>query len=344
MAVMGCATSKLDDLPAVALCRDRCNFLDDAVRMRYALADAHVGYMQSLVAVGVSLHRVFDHVANYSDSETKGDAVAAAIDGAGDSLGNCSGDGKDDDDDGGGSESLKNNHVIEHETLGSINYEKNQPAQSVAYHSFPESGANSYQYFDSSTAYNGEIITGFFHAPKPSPLSASGGDYASDSKPPPSPPRNSAWDFLNLFDESYKLQQYSPMEDARDEEGGQEAAKEVRNFDDGVGNYSNVAENEGQGRREDAEEKRENEDSKKRSDSTTIAHAEAQIAIRSASEAMREIQVLFERASESGSVVSKMLEAGKLNYHPKNSVYQGINQTSTLNIPNFPDHKTELKT
>ncbi|XP_034676169.1 protein ALTERED PHOSPHATE STARVATION RESPONSE 1-like isoform X2 [Vitis riparia] len=352
---MGCATSKLDDLPAVALCRDRCNFLEDSVQLRYDLADAHVAYMQSLTTIGVSLHRVFDHVANHSDSKTKDDAVAAATACAGDSLGNRSGsdcshlqfrsDSEDDND--GGSESLKNNYVLEHETLGSINYEKNHPAQSVACYSFPDYGPNSYQYFDSSTAYNGEMITGFFHAPSPSPLPASGGGYGSDSKPPPSPPRNSAWDFLNLFDESYKLQPYSPMrglEGVRDE-GKQEVAKEERKFDDGAGNCSKVAEEEGQGRnigqsgtsasREDAVvecaahtmEKRENVDSDKepveeRSDSATIAPTGTQGVMRSVSEAMREIHVLFERASESGGGVSKMLEAGKLNYHPKSGVYQ----------------------
>ena len=371
---MGCATSKLDDLPAVALCRDRCNFLEDAVQLRYDLADAHVAYMQSLTTIGVSLHRVFDHVANHSDCKTKDDAVAAATACAGDSLGNRSGSDSshlqfrsDSEDDNDGS-SLKNNYVLQHETLGSINYEKNHPAQSVAYYSFPDYGPNSYQYFDSSTAYNGEMITGFFHAPSPSPLPASGGGYGSDSKPPPSPPRNSAWDFLNLFDESYKLQPYSPMlgsEGVRDE-GKQEVAKEERKFDDGAGNCSKVAEEEGQGRnigqsgtsasREDAVvecaahtmEKRENGDSDKepveeRSDSATIAPTGTQGVMRSVSEAMREIQVLFERASESGGGVSKMLEAGKLNYHPKSGVYQGINLTSTLKIPNFSDHMTELK-
>nr|CAN74079.1 hypothetical protein VITISV_000980 [Vitis vinifera] len=342
---MGCATSKLDDLPAVALCRDRCNFLEDAVQLRYDLADAHVAYMQSLTTIGVSLHRVFDHVANHSDSKTKDDAVAAATACAGGSLGNRSGsdsshlqfrsDSEDDND--GSSESLKNNYVLEHETLGSINYEKNHPAQSLAYYSFPDYGPNSYQYFDSSTAYNGEMITGFFHAPSPSPLPASGGGYGSDSKPPPSPPRNSAWDFLNLFDESYKLQPYSPMlgsEGVRDE-GKQEVAKEERKFDDG-GFREETSAKVGRARsREDAVvecaahtmEKRENGDSDKepveeRSDSATIAPTGTQGVMRSVSEAMREIQVLFERASESGGGVSKMLEAGKLNYHPKSGVYQ----------------------
>lgn len=58
---MGCATSKLDDLPAVALCRDRCGFLDEAVRQRYALAQAHLAYTRSLAAVARSLHQFLEH-------------------------------------------------------------------------------------------------------------------------------------------------------------------------------------------------------------------------------------------------------------------------------------------
>ncbi|KAK1373767.1 putative DNA-directed RNA polymerase subunit beta [Heracleum sosnowskyi] len=56
---MGCTSSKLDDLPAVVLCRDRCNFLNDAIHHRYALADAHIAYFTSLKSIGISLHRFF---------------------------------------------------------------------------------------------------------------------------------------------------------------------------------------------------------------------------------------------------------------------------------------------
>ncbi|KAL2231730.1 uncharacterized protein LOC105173003 [Sesamum indicum] len=57
---MGCATSKLDDLPAVSLCRHRCAFLDEALRHRFAFAQAHAAYLLSLKAVGLSLHRFFN--------------------------------------------------------------------------------------------------------------------------------------------------------------------------------------------------------------------------------------------------------------------------------------------
>lgn len=57
---MGCTSSRNDDQPAVLLCRERCNFLDEAIQQRYALAEAHVAYIHSLKGVGLSLQRFFD--------------------------------------------------------------------------------------------------------------------------------------------------------------------------------------------------------------------------------------------------------------------------------------------
>ncbi|KAL8521225.1 hypothetical protein ACS0TY_011676 [Phlomoides rotata] len=56
---MGCASSKPEDSPAVDLCRERCAFLDEAVRQRYAFAESHAAYLHSLKAVGLSLDRFF---------------------------------------------------------------------------------------------------------------------------------------------------------------------------------------------------------------------------------------------------------------------------------------------
>lgn len=53
---MGCTSSKLDDLPAVALCRERCTFLDEAIHQRYSLAASHLSYINSLTSIGHSLH------------------------------------------------------------------------------------------------------------------------------------------------------------------------------------------------------------------------------------------------------------------------------------------------
>ncbi|GAB4853077.1 hypothetical protein Ancab_017262 [Ancistrocladus abbreviatus] len=60
---MGCASSKIDDLGAVVLCRERLGYIDDALRRRYALAEAHMAYIESLKSVGASLHGVFDAAA-----------------------------------------------------------------------------------------------------------------------------------------------------------------------------------------------------------------------------------------------------------------------------------------
>lgn len=53
---MGCVGSKPDDSPAVALCRKRCQFLDEAIHQRYALAEAHLAYVHSLKPVVDLLH------------------------------------------------------------------------------------------------------------------------------------------------------------------------------------------------------------------------------------------------------------------------------------------------
>lgn len=57
---MGCASSKLDNLPAVALCRDRCKFLDQALLFTHSLIDSHSAYADSLNKIASALRRLFD--------------------------------------------------------------------------------------------------------------------------------------------------------------------------------------------------------------------------------------------------------------------------------------------
>ncbi|MQM20751.1 hypothetical protein Taro_053779 [Colocasia esculenta] len=57
---MGCAGSKLDDIEAVALCRARFQCLEDAIRIRYELANAHASYLRALRAVGDALQGFVD--------------------------------------------------------------------------------------------------------------------------------------------------------------------------------------------------------------------------------------------------------------------------------------------
>ncbi|RWR92755.1 hypothetical protein CKAN_02197700 [Cinnamomum micranthum f. kanehirae] len=54
---MGCGSSKVDDLPLVALCRERKELIRAAADHRYALAAAHVAYFDSLRGIGDALHR-----------------------------------------------------------------------------------------------------------------------------------------------------------------------------------------------------------------------------------------------------------------------------------------------
>lgn len=67
---MGCASSKLDDLPAVALCRERCTFLDEAIHQRYAFAEAHIAYIHSLKGIGKSLRNYVHQELSNSSSAT----------------------------------------------------------------------------------------------------------------------------------------------------------------------------------------------------------------------------------------------------------------------------------
>lgn len=53
---MGCGQSKLEEELAVKHCRERSELLASAIRYRYALADAHRAYADSLGRVGVALH------------------------------------------------------------------------------------------------------------------------------------------------------------------------------------------------------------------------------------------------------------------------------------------------
>ncbi|KAJ4964220.1 hypothetical protein NE237_024159 [Protea cynaroides] len=437
---MGCTSSKVDDLEAVKLCRDRCHFLEEAIRQRYAFADFHVAYIRSLKEIGLSLQRVFDQDLGGSisppspalplPSRRKGDPItvaakppsspppAAAI--ARDSNSNSGShiqfhsDSEDDDDDDDGSLHLHSGHSsplhhnhhppphayqsdyqLDQGPMASypggfmtMNYMRNRPTPSVSYEQRPMSPdivrvnapssssyySNSYPNQDPYANYAYSNYGGFFGS-TPAPYGGSSSppqhmaaprSSASSSKPPPpppSPPKNSGWDFLNLFDtlESYNPP-YTPSrnsKDVRDEEGipdledenyQHEVVKEVhgdQKFVDGSGggNYSkNVADDEGERGHDDGEaalyqtrpsvsvegveydgnlvDKNVVANEDRSEDQGNVAVFKARVRLRGASEVVAEIKIQFERAAESGSEVSRMLEAGKLPYHRKNAVYQ----------------------
>ena len=57
---MGCSASKLEDAEAVQLCKDRRNFIKQAVEQRIRFASGHIAYLQSLRRVSVALHNFVD--------------------------------------------------------------------------------------------------------------------------------------------------------------------------------------------------------------------------------------------------------------------------------------------
>ncbi|GAV73982.1 DUF632 domain-containing protein/DUF630 domain-containing protein [Cephalotus follicularis] len=54
---MGCANSKTEKNEALRLCKERRRFIKQAIDSRYALAAAHVSYIQSLKSIGIALRR-----------------------------------------------------------------------------------------------------------------------------------------------------------------------------------------------------------------------------------------------------------------------------------------------
>ena len=54
---MGCTNSKIEKDEALRLCKERRRFIKQAIDSRYALAAAHVSYIQSLRNIGIALRR-----------------------------------------------------------------------------------------------------------------------------------------------------------------------------------------------------------------------------------------------------------------------------------------------
>ncbi|CAL0303484.1 unnamed protein product [Lupinus luteus] len=75
---MGCNTSRLDGLPVVAMCHDRCKYIDEALRQSYVLADAHVAHLNSLATLGTVLHTF--SLQYTCDSECDNDAINVKLD------------------------------------------------------------------------------------------------------------------------------------------------------------------------------------------------------------------------------------------------------------------------
>ncbi|XWS24582.1 hypothetical protein CRYUN_Cryun28dG0115300 [Craigia yunnanensis] len=311
---MGCTTSKLDHLPAVSLCRDRCNFLEDALQQSYALADAHVAYMQSLKTLGPTLHFF------------------------GQSLKSRSGD----------------------ESAVSTEKPPKQPSPlSSPDHSLSSSNSDSHIQFDtdseeeetgkdSSRSFNQihpnylnhGILTSYSlpnHNYHPNTYQNSEFNGSGWKTPPPPAPRSGAWDYLNFFDEIYERYElpYSSSKAEKNKEGAhdleaQQLEKQIHGDEKSSANYTKEKREENSSgeavpiKNGDAENKKKvDSEMEKVQKRTELNEPKNQSGKQSVSEVMKELQVLFEKASESGNEVLKMLDTGKFRYHHKKSVYQG---------------------
>lgn len=322
---MGCVTSKLDQLPAVTLCGDRCNFLQDALLQSYALADAHVAYMQSLTTLGPALHRFFDQ---------------------------C----------------LKSSSRDEPAVSDEKPPKRLSPLSSPG-HSFSSSNSDSHIQFDTDledeetgedfSKYINEIHLNYLNQGILTSYPLPNHDYHSNPNqsreisgsgwktPPPPAPRSAAWDYLNFFDEIYERYElpYFSSKEVKDKGGAHEhleaqAVKQVHEDEKSSANCFKEKRENPSGiavpvKNGDAENRKKADSShidkvQKKAD---INEPKTQSGKQSASEVIKELQVLFEKVSESGNEVLNMLDTGKFRYNHKKSVYQG----TVLNIP-LADH------
>ncbi|XP_054796645.1 protein ALTERED PHOSPHATE STARVATION RESPONSE 1-like [Prosopis cineraria] len=295
---MGCNSSRLDRLPAVALCRDRCKFLDEALRQSYILADAHLAHMHSLRTLGPALYSFFRHHEDSGDcadrkiksNPTNSPPLVASPDHA--------------------SSSSSDSDLLVHSHSESSGTENNTDKD------FQFLNPTRYDYLDRDTAPDDVVFMNYMQ-----PLYPPFSPPQPNSKPPsPPPPSSSAWDFLNLFEtfEKYDVR-YSPSREIKEEkrktqQGSKNEATEAVDGSDNGGRKAGKAEN-GEAKKVKAGSREKEE--RGAEDSSNSAKVKSPKGV---SEVMKEIQILMERASYSGSQVLEMLDVGKLRYHRKIAV------------------------
>ncbi|XP_022769327.1 nitrate regulatory gene2 protein-like [Durio zibethinus] len=302
---MGCATSKFDQLPAVSLCRDRCNFLNDALQQSYALADAHVAYMQSLKTLGPTFHHSFDQslkstsVDDSAVSTEKQPKQPSPLSSPNRSLSSSNSD----------SHIQFDTDSEEDETGKDFITSFNQIHPNYPNHGILTSYSLPNHNYHANTYQNSEF---------------SGSGWKT---PPPPAPRSAAWDYLNFFDEIYERNElpYSSSKAVKNKEGIHDLeANLVKQIHGDEKREENPSGEPVPVKNDDAENKKkvdsEMEKVQKRAD---LNEPKIQSGKQSVSEVMKELQVLFEKASESGNEVLKMFDTGNFRYHHKKSIYQG---------------------
>ncbi|KAK6916799.1 protein of unknown function DUF632 [Dillenia turbinata] len=198
---------------------------------------------------------------------------------------------------------------------------------------------------------------GYYGSPVRQPVESS----SKPPPPPPPPPSSSAWDFLNPFEtfdrfyppytpsrDSREVREEEGIPDLEDEDYQHEVVKEVHGDQKFIGgggggggkftakSVDGGADREAphQGRLSAAVENDSVEYEVHMVDKNGVANEEKSEAKSNmptfkarggslgAAEVVREIQVQFERASECGNELVKMLEVGKQQYHRKGAAYQ----------------------
>ncbi|KAJ6680932.1 hypothetical protein OIU74_019420 [Salix koriyanagi] len=297
---MGCSPSRIDQLPAVSLCHDRCKFIEEALYQSYALADAHVAYMHSLKSLGPTLHRFFDQtlVNDRSDSQSNGDPEAVAKLSKPSSPDNCPSS----------STNSETSHIDFRSDSDDEEFRDNKDFEPL--HAIHQNQFNSYSYHHHD--YNEH-------------------DYPAWKTPPPPASSSSAWDFLNFFEtyERYEL----PAKDkefVRKIRGEDKSGKKREEDRRGVKMKAEKGNDVKQNKVNVVEEKK--VESVKEESKDLGQQAKNQSVL----EIMKEVEVLFDRAAESGNEVLNILDAGKFRYYYKNSVYRGVSSKTMHTVsPSF---------
>ncbi|CAA7020114.1 unnamed protein product [Microthlaspi erraticum] len=284
---MGCSCSKLDSLPAVSLCRDRCNSLEETLRRSYALADAHSAYLLSLNTVGQSLHIFFDQAVESPpdvDTEVEKSPDTSSPESSSSPRSVSSSDSdlppkfdSDCEEDGDASKSCD---LLRCPTLEDLN--PKEPPESVFYSRVYESGAG--------------------------------------SPPPPPPPTTYAWDFINFF-ESYEIPYTANANDLKDIAEEDKATKETQKKKVPICQIKEKVKGEQERKHLKISDKKKNETEKNRKKSAPRESKDQKVSL-DLSEVTKQLQEMFKKASEAGNDVSKMFDSSRFRYYQKSSVYQ----------------------
>ncbi|KAI5402694.1 protein ROLLING AND ERECT LEAF 2 [Lathyrus oleraceus] len=291
---MGCNFSKLDRLPAVSLCRDRSTFIDESLHQSYALADAHVAHMESLRALGPSLVSFFQQSGNYGE-------INACISKTSSPLSSLFSSDSDDA------------QVLLH---SESEIDEARRESQLCTHNF----RHSYHHHDTSQfIVSDNYVKPIYDSYSPQPPSNTSTTFSSFKPPSPPPPSNSAWDFLNFFEPYEKYQ--VPYYHGGDGDGYDDANSMVEKEKGNVKTQkSECFKSKGGGDKviikpENRVAKPKETNLKEKKDSVELE--ECNDFQKDISEAVKEIHILFERASDSGNTFLEMLDVGKLRYHSK---------------------------